>query len=69
MVVLGDLNARVGDVVVENVVGRYGASGRNDWKEPDRFMQGAKSGSWKKLVHEARYPQVLMGKDCPRCSG
>ena len=30
VVVLGDLNARVGDVVVENVVGRYGVPGRND---------------------------------------
>ena len=30
MVVLGDLIARVGDVVVENVVGRYGVHGRND---------------------------------------
>ena len=30
VVVLGDLNARVGDVVVEDVVGRYGVPGRND---------------------------------------
>ena len=29
VVVLGDLDARVGDVVVEDVVGRYGVPGRN----------------------------------------
>ena len=37
VVVLGDLNARVGDVVVEDVVGRYGVPGRND---------SAWNGSW-----------------------
>ncbi len=30
IVVLGDLNARVGDEVVENIVGRYGVPGRNE---------------------------------------
>ncbi len=30
VVVLGDLNARVGDEVVENVVSRYGVPGRNE---------------------------------------
>ena len=30
MVVLGDLNARVGIVVMEEVVGRYGVPGTND---------------------------------------
>ena len=30
VVVLGDLNARVGDEMVENVIGRYGVPGRND---------------------------------------
>ena len=30
VVVMGDLNARVGNEVVENVVGRYGVPGRNE---------------------------------------
>ena len=30
MVVLGDLNARVGNEVVEGIVGRHGVPGRND---------------------------------------
>jgi len=33
VVVLGDLNARVGDEVVENVIGRYGVPGRNEGGE------------------------------------
>ena len=28
--VMGDLNARVGDEEIENVVGRYGVPGRNE---------------------------------------
>ena len=29
MVVLGDLNARVGNEVIDGIVGRYGVPGRN----------------------------------------
>ena len=30
MVVLGDLNARVGNEVIEGIVGRHGVTGRNE---------------------------------------
>ena len=30
VVVLGDLNARVGDIPVEGVVGNFGVTGRNE---------------------------------------
>ena len=30
MVVLGDLNARVGNEVIERIVGRHGVPGRNE---------------------------------------
>ena len=47
VVVLGDLNARVGDGEVEGVVGKYGVPGENEWREIVRYVCGARVGNWK----------------------
>ena len=43
VVVLGDLNARVGDGELEGVVGKYGVSGEN---ESVRYVCGARVGNF-----------------------
>ena len=47
VVVLGDLNARVGDGEVEGVVGEYGVPGENEWREIVRYVCGARVGNCK----------------------
>ena len=47
VVVLGDLNARVGDGEVEGVVGKYGVPGENEWREIVRYVCGARVDNWK----------------------
>ena len=47
VVVLVDLNARVGDGEVEGVVGKYGVSGENEWRETVRYACGARVGNRK----------------------
>ena len=51
VVVLGDLNARVGDGEVEGVVGNYGVPGENEWRETFRYVCGARVG---KIFQEER---------------
>ena len=38
---------RVGDGVVEGVVGKYGVPGENEWRETVRYVCGARVGNWK----------------------
>ena len=47
VVVLGDLNARVGDVEVEGVVGKYGVPGENESGERLRYVCGTRVGNRK----------------------
>ena len=47
VVVLGDLNARVGDGEVEGVVGKYGVPGENESGERLRYVFGARVGNRK----------------------
>ena len=47
VVVLGDLNARVGDGEVEGVVGKYGVPGENESGERLLDVCGARVGNWK----------------------
>ena len=49
VVVLGDLNARVGDGEVEGVVGKYGVPGENESGEIEivGYVCGARVGNWK----------------------
>ena len=47
VVVLGDLNARVGDGELEGVVGKYGVSGENEWRGTVRYVCGARVGNRK----------------------
>ena len=48
VVVMGDLNARVGDGEVEGVVGKYGVPGENESGERLlRYACRARVGNWK----------------------
>ena len=54
IVVLGDLNARVGDGELEGVVGKYGVSGENESGERLRYVCGARVGNRKQFFQEGR---------------
>ena len=66
MVVLGDLNARVGNEVIEVIVGRHGMSGRNESGErllemcaEEEFVVG---NSWLKKNYVYKYTWLRMAE-------
>ena len=68
MVVLGDLNARVGNEVIEGIVGRHGVPGRN--KSGERLLEMCAEqelvvgNSWfkKKDVYEYTWLRMAEGR-------
>ena len=66
VVVLGDLNARVGNEVIEGIVGRYGVPGRNEsgerlleMCEEEELVVGK---SWFKKNHVYKYTWLRMAE-------
>lgn len=65
LVLPADQYATVGDEVVEKVVGRYGVTGRTEWRESTMVVHRAEAGGKKQLVQETRYLQIRMCEDGP----
>ena len=67
VVVLGDLNARVGDGELEGVVGKYGVPGENEWRETVRYVCGEElaignSFFKKKVINKYTWIRVANGR-------